>query len=71
MFYEFNAGIIDAVAELVPAVKPQIAMYEKYGIEGLSAYIKTIAYAKQKGLLVIGDINAETLSDCRSVCGAY
>lgn len=68
MFYEFNAGIIDAVADLVPAVKPQIAMYEKYGIEGLSAYIKTIVYAKQKGLLVIGDIKR---GDIASTAEAY
>ncbi len=68
MFYEFNKGIIDAVSDLVPAVKPQIAMYEKYGIEGLSAYIKTIAYAKEKGLLVIGDIKR---GDIASTAEAY
>ena len=56
MFLAFNKGIIDAVCDLVPAVKPQIAMYEKYGIDGLSAYIDTIDYAKEKGLIVIGDI---------------
>lgn len=52
----FNREIIDAVYDLVPAVKPQIAMYEQFGIPGLMAYKKTIAYAKEKGLIVIGDI---------------
>ncbi|WP_129595752.1 orotidine-5'-phosphate decarboxylase [Anaerophilus nitritogenes] len=53
---EFNKTIIDYVYDLVPAVKPQIAFYEQYGMEGLDAYIKTCDYAKEKGLLVIGDI---------------
>ncbi|WP_053954693.1 orotidine-5'-phosphate decarboxylase [Inediibacterium massiliense] len=53
---EFNKTIIDHVYDLVPAVKPQIAFYEQYGIEGLDTYIKTCDYAKEKGLLVIGDI---------------
>lgn len=52
----FNRKIIDAVCDLVPAVKPQIAMYEQFGIPGLMAYKKTIEYSRQKGLLVIGDI---------------
>ena len=53
---EFNKGIVDAVYDLVPAVKPQIAFYEQYGIEGLRAYCETCDYAKSKGLIVIGDI---------------
>lgn len=53
---EFNKEIIDNVYDLVPAVKPQIAFYEQYGLEGLSAYMETCKYAKEKGLLVIGDI---------------
>lgn len=53
---EFNKGIIDAVYDLVPAVKPQIAFYEQYGIEGLRAYCETCNYAKDKGLIVIGDV---------------
>jgi len=68
MFYEFNRGIIDAVCDLVPAVKPQIAMYEKYGVEGLAAYIRTVAYAKEKGLMVIGDIKR---GDIASTAEAY
>lgn len=52
----FNKAIIDAVHDLVPAVKPQIAFYEQYGLEGMGAYLETCAYAKAKGLIVIGDI---------------
>ncbi len=55
MFFEFNKAIIDEIYDLVPAVKPQIAMYEEYGIEGLICYIETVKYAKSKGLIVIGD----------------
>ena len=54
--YRFNKEIVDAVSDIVPAVKPQIAMYEQYGIPGLKAYKKTIDYAHEKGLVVIGDI---------------
>ena len=56
MFLEFNKQIIDETYDLIPAVKPQIAMYENYGIPGLETYIETIKYAKSKGLIVIGDI---------------
>lgn len=52
---EFNQGIIDAVCDLVPAVKPQIAFYECYGHHGFRAYEETVSYAQKKGLLVIGD----------------
>ena len=55
-FFEFNKGILDDVADLIPAVKPQIAMYEQYGIPGIIAYKKTVDYAHKKGLVVIGDI---------------
>lgn len=53
---EYNIGLIDAIADLVPCVKPQIAMYEQYGIEGLIAFKKTVDYAHEKGLVVIGDV---------------
>ncbi len=56
MFLEFNKKIIDATYDLIPAVKPQIAMYEQYGEEGIKCYIETSNYAKEKGLIVIGDI---------------
>ncbi len=66
--YKFNKHIIDAVFDIVPAVKPQIAMYERYGIDGLKAYDKTCRYAKSKGLIVIGDIKR---SDIASTAEAY
>lgn len=52
---EFNKGIIDAVADIVPVVKPQIAFYEVFGSDGIWAYQETLKYAKQKGLLTIAD----------------
>ena len=54
--YEYNTGLVDAIYDLIPAVKPQIAMYEQFGIPGLMAYKKTVDYAHKKGLVVIGDI---------------
>lgn len=54
--WQYNKGIVDAVYDLIPAVKPQIAMYEQFGIEGLQAFKKTVDYCKEKGLVVIGDI---------------
>lgn len=65
---EFNRALIDAVADLVPAVKPQIAMYEQFGIPGLLAFQNTIVYAKEKGLIVIGDIKR---GDIGSTSEAY
>jgi len=53
---EFNKGIIDAVFDLVPAVKPQVAFYEQFGIEGMIAYKETCDYAKAKGLIVVADV---------------
>ncbi len=64
----FNKMIIDEIYDLVPAVKPQIAMYERYGISGLKAYVKTIEYAKKRGLIIIGDIKR---SDIASTGQAY
>lgn len=55
-FWQFNKEIIDNVYDVVPAVKPQIAMYEEIGIPGLIAFKKTVDYCKEKGLIVIGDI---------------
>jgi orotidine-5'-phosphate decarboxylase len=52
---EFNRGIIDAVADIVPAVKPQCAYYEQYGWQGMKALGETVDYAKEKGLFVIAD----------------
>lgn len=53
--FEFNKKIVDAVYDLIPAVKPQIAMYEQFGMPGLMAYKKTLDYCHEKELLVIGD----------------
>lgn len=64
----FNKGIVNAVCDLVPAVKPQIAMYEQFGVEGLIAFQKTVAYCKEKGLVVIGDIKR---GDIGSTSDAY
>ena len=52
---DFNKQIVDAVAEIVPAVKVQIAYYEMYGVEGLRAFAETVRYASDKGLLVMTD----------------
>ena len=68
---EFNREIIDAVYDLVPAVKPQIAMYERFGIDGLRAYIDTASYARSKGLLVIGDIKRGDISNTAQAYAAH
>ncbi len=51
----FNKCIIDIVAPVVPAIKPQIAFYEMYGLEGIRAFVETVNYAKNMGLIVIED----------------
>ena len=66
--WQYNKGIVDATYDLIPAVKPQIAMYEQFGIEGLIAYKKTIDYCKEKDLIVIGDIKR---GDIGSTSAAY
>ena len=66
--WQYNKGIVDAIYDLVPAVKPQIAMYEQFGIPGLVAFHKTVEYCKQKGLVVIGDIKR---GDIGSTSEAY
>ena len=53
---EFNKKLIDATCDIIPAVKPQIAFYEMYGLEGMKAFEETCNYAKQKGMFVIADI---------------
>jgi len=67
-FTQFNREIIDQVYDIVPAIKPQIAMYEQFGAKGIEAYLQTIAYAKSKGLIVIGDIKR---GDIASTAEAY
>lgn len=51
----FNKALIDALCDIVPAVKPQAAYYEMYGWQGVRALHETICYAKEKGMLVITD----------------
>ncbi|MDD2214252.1 MAG: orotidine-5'-phosphate decarboxylase [Oscillospiraceae bacterium] len=53
--FEFNRCLIDAVKDIIPCVKPQLAYYELYGLPGLKALERTIRYARQQGLLVIAD----------------
>ena len=66
--WQYNKAIVDAVCDLVPAVKPQIAMYEQFGIPGLTAFRRTAAYCKEKGLVVIGDVKR---GDIGSTSAAY
>lgn len=66
--WQYNKGIVDAVYDLIPAVKPQIAMYEQFGIPGMMAFKKTVDYCKEKGLVVIGDIKR---GDIGSTSTAY
>ena len=66
--WQYNKGIVDATYDLIPAVKPQIAMYEQFGLPGLAAFKKTVDYCKEKGLVVIGDIKR---GDIGSTSAAY
>ena len=66
--WKYNQGLVDAICDLVPAVKPQIAMYEQFGLEGMKVFEKTVKYCKQKGLIVIGDIKR---GDIGSTSAAY
>lgn len=64
----FNKEIIDNIYDLIPAVKPQAAMYEQLGPEGMKVYAETIEYCHKKGLIVIGDVKR---GDIGSTCEAY
>ena len=66
--WQFNKGIVDAIYDLVPAVKPQIAMHEQFGIPGIMAFKKTIDYCHEKDLVVIGDVKR---GDIGSTSEAY
>ena len=68
--WQYNKEIVDHVYDLIPAVKPQIAMYEQFGIPGLMAFKKTVDYCKSKDLVVIGDIKKGISDriDIRSLC---
>lgn len=66
--WQYNKGIVDAVCDLIPAVKPQIAMYEQFGLEGVQAFKRTVDYCREKGLVVIGDVKR---GDIGSTSEAY
>ncbi len=66
--WQFNKEIVDKTYDLIPAVKPQIAMYEQFGLPGLAAFKKAVDYCKEKGLVVIGDIKR---GDIGSTSAAY
>lgn len=53
---EYNKALIDATYDIIPAIKPQIAFYEMFGIPGMDAFEETCKYAKEKGMVVIADI---------------
>lgn len=66
--YRFNCGLMDALADLIPAVKPQSAYYERLGWRGMEVLERTIRYAHEKGLFVIADIKR---GDIGSTAEAY
>lgn len=66
--WQFNKEIVDKTWDLIPAVKPQIAMYEQFGVPGVEAFRKTVEYCKSKGLVVIGDVKR---GDIGSTSAAY
>ena len=66
--WEFNKAIVDATYDLIPAVKPQIAMYEAFGVPGMMAFKNTVDYCKEKGLVIIGDVKR---GDIGSTSAAY
>jgi orotidine-5'-phosphate decarboxylase len=65
---DFHDVVLDAVADLVPAVKPQLAFFEQYGSAGIEAFEYTVRAAKQRGLLVIADAKR---NDIASTAEAY
>ena len=66
--WQYNKAIVDAVYDLIPSVKPQIAMYEQFGIPGLIAFNKTVDYCHEKDLVVIGDIKGGYRLYLRGLC---
>lgn len=65
---EFNKKLIDAAAGIVPAIKPQLAYYEMYGIEGLKAFLETVRYGREKGFIIVADAKR---NDIGSTSQAY
>ncbi|MDR2611238.1 MAG: orotidine-5'-phosphate decarboxylase, partial [Clostridiales Family XIII bacterium] len=70
-FLAYNKAIIDAIADVVPAVKPQVAMYEAYGADGVAVYSETCEYAASKGLIVIGDVKRGDISSTAAAYAAH
>ncbi len=68
VIFQFNKEIVDCCYDLIPAVKPQIAMYEQFGVPGVAAFQRTVDYCKKKGLVVIGDVKR---GDIGSTSAAY
>lgn len=69
---EFNKNLIDATYDIIPAIKPQIAFYEMYGIPGIEAFYETCKYAKEKGMFVIADIKRGDIgSTAKGYSNAY
>ena len=66
--WQFNKAIIDNIYDIVPAVKPQVAMYEQFGIPGMIAFKKTVDYCHEKDMVVIGDVKR---GDIGSTSEAY
>lgn len=66
--WKFNKAIIDNIYDIVPAVKPQVAMYEQFGIPGMIAFKKTVDYCHEKDMVVIGDVKR---GDIGSTSEAY
>lgn len=66
--WQYNRAIVDATADLIPAVKPQIAMYEQFGVPGIAVFQRTVDYCHKKGLVVIGDVKR---GDIGSTSAAY
>lgn len=68
LILEFNKGLVDAIADIVPCVKVQVAYYEQYGWQGMKTFCETLAYARQKGLITIADCKR---NDIGSTASAY
>ena len=66
--WQYNKEIVDNIYDIIPAVKPQIAMYEQFGSQGIAVFEKTVDYCKEKGLIVIGDVKR---GDIGSTSEAY
>ena len=66
--YQYNVRLVDALCDIVPAVKVQVAYYEMYGPAGMVAFEKTMQYAKDKGLIVMADVKR---NDIGATAGCY